>query len=359
MSGLHDKKNWKYLIIEIIFFVFLIYITSFISDLEYGYYEKNNIWNFVSALEYRAVYGTSSFILYAAYYWLFLKQYVFSRRVIPIVLSILLFIPLVHFYDTYAVNWLVSKMGFVSDKLRARALKDLSRAHLYFAINYLLIGCVVPIVGFAFLIRSLNQDEQMKALKEQQLLSELTYLKAQLHPHFFFNTINNIYSLALKQSADTAPMVARLGEMMRYILYEADHKTVLLAREIEFLSNYIAVEKMRQPVNNTIQFDVQGITDDVHIEPLLLLPFVENAFKHGLEQETSSGFINIVVCLTENELILEVVNSKPAMANNPVKRGIGLQNVIKRLTILYNNKHRLEINDQANQHQVSLTLETT
>jgi LytS/YehU family sensor histidine kinase len=182
-------------------------------------------------------------------------------------------------------------------------------------------------------------------------------LKAQLHPHFFFNTINNIYALALKQSADTAPMVAKLAEMMRYILYEADQPVVLLEREIEFLNNYIGTEKIRHK-RNDIRFDVQRIDRNIRIEPLLLLPFVENAFKHGLEQETGNGYVHIVICLVENELTVEVTNSKPAEGEIRVTKGIGMQNLQKRLAILYPGKHQLLVHDEADKYQVTLTLLT-
>lgn len=196
----------------------------------------------------------------------------------------------------------------------------------------------------------------MKELKEQQLISELNYLKAQLHPHFFFNTINNIYALALKQSAQTAPMVARLGEMMRYILYEADQPTVPLSRELTFLSDYIEVEKIRHQAHIDIQFDVQGIRQDYRMEPLLLLPFIENAFKHGLEEETKNGFVHIVLCQTDRDLTLQVSNSIPQSVKKAAVSGIGIQNVRKRLDILYPAKYQLDINETPELYEVTLIL---
>lgn len=195
----------------------------------------------------------------------------------------------------------------------------------------------------------------MKALKEQQLVSELNYLKAQLHPHFFFNTINNIYALALKQSTETAPMVARLGEMMRYILYEADQPSVPLSRELAFLSDYIEVEKIRHQAHIDIQFDMQGIRADHRMEPLLLLPFIENAFKHGLEEETQNGFVHIVICQTDQDLTLQVSNSVPRAGKKPLP-GIGIENVRKRLDILFPGRHQLETTGTPGRYEVTLIL---
>jgi sensor histidine kinase YesM len=356
MFGLKTKAEWRYFWIEVCFFIFITYGVAILSDLEYSYYEEHNIWNFARGLEYRVYTEAFTLIFYAAYYWGFLKKYVFKRQIVPIVLSVFCFIIIIHLYDRYVMYGTISKLNFVSYQLKARALKELNRPRLYFTFNYFIIAVLLPIIGFAFIMRSMQQDEQMKAMKEQQLLSELNYLKAQIHPHFFFNTINNIYSLALKQSADTAPMVAKLGEMMRYILYEADQKTVLLSHEIAFLTNYISVEKIRHQQNHNIQFDVQGITSDIYIEPLLLLPFIENAFKHGLQEETAGGFAGIVICMAENELTLEVSNSKPAQTKAVVTNGIGLQNAVKRLDILYPGSYELDVNDDANVYSVSLTL---
>jgi hypothetical protein len=357
MLHLRNKTDRKYFIIEVCFFVFIAYISSVISDLEYSYYEQHNILKFTSALEYRLVIGTFNFAFYGCYYWFFLKRYVYHKRIGAIILSSIAFMLISHIYDKFVMYGSVSKMPFVSKELRAQALKEFSRPHIYFTFNYLVSMVVIPVTGFSFLIRSLQQDEQLKTLKEQQLLSELTYLKAQLHPHFFFNTINNIYALALKQSADTAPMVAKLAEMMRYILYEADQKVVLLDREIEFLNNYIGTEKIRHR-HNDIRFDVQGIDRNISIEPLLLLPFVENAFKHGLEQETGNGYVHIVICLVENELTIEVTNSKPPGGKMQATKGIGMQNLQKRLAILYGGKHRVAVDDQADKYQITLTLQT-
>jgi sensor histidine kinase YesM len=358
MLGLKTKADRKYFWIEICFLFFITYGIAVLSDLEYSYYEEHNIWHFAQGLEYRLYTEAFTLAFYAAYYWGFLKKAVFCRKLIPIILSVFCFVILIQLYDRYVMYGAISKMSFVSDGLRTRALKELHRPRLYFTFNYFIIAVLLPIIGFAFIMRSMQQDEQMKAMKEQQLFSELNYLKAQIHPHFFFNTINNIYSLALKQSADTAPMVAKLGEMMRYILYEADQKRVLLSKEIGFLNSYVSVEKIRHQQNQNIQFDVQGITGGVYIEPLLLLPFIENAFKHGLEDAIAGGFVNIIICMAEKELTLEVSNSKPIKTEPLITKGIGLQNAIKRLNILYPENYQLDIKDDADVYNVSLTLHT-
>jgi sensor histidine kinase YesM len=351
------KTDWKYFKIEVFFFIFICYLSSIISDIEYNFYEEHNAWNFVDALEYRLVIGTYTFLFYGVYYWVFLKGYVFKKKTIPIVLSIACFIILSHLYDKFIMNWSITKLPFISAELKARAFKDFSRPTLYFIISYTLNRILFTIIGFAFLLRSLQQDEQLKILKEQQLMAELSYLKAQLQPHFFFNTLNNIYAFALKQDKDTAPLVAKLSEMMRYILYQSAQKMVSLKDEIAFIRNYVAVEHIRYRSAININLETQGIDEQGTISPLLLLPFIENAFKHGVAEEATTGFVNIVICKSEDELVMEVTNSVAvALPKEPNNGGIGLTNVEKRLKILYPDRYLLTVENDGKIYQVSLTL---
>ena len=355
MFQFKTKLDQKYFWIEFTFFIFICYLSSIISDLEYSYYEEHNLLNFTKALEARLVWGTFSFIFYGSFYWLILKRYVFERKLLYILLSVAGFIIFSHLYDMYVMNWSISKMSFLSDDLRSAALKDFKQTKLLFIISYKLNRIVFTIVGFAFLIRSLQQDEQLKNLREEQLRSELTYLKAQLQPHFFFNTLNNIYALAISQSRETAPMVAKLADMMRYIIYDADEKKVTLNKEVLFIENYVQLEKIRHSDEINISVDVQGVLKLQRIAPLLLLPFIENAFKHGLEEETGKGFVQIVLCIIDQELTLQVSNSKPQNVTSK-RGGMGLQNAVKRLHLLYGEQYHLKVEDGENTYQVILTL---
>ena len=358
MSKRHRNINWKYVKIEWCFLIFICLIIALISDLEYSAIEEHNVFNFVKHQDYRLITGGYSLIFFSVLYFFFLKRFVFQRKVWALILSIIISAIVYRLYSKYVVDGTVSILPFIDSVIRQRSLENFKRPQIYFTVSYFLARDILPLLGLAFLMRSLQQEAQVKILKEQQLVSELNYLKAQLHPHFFFNTINNIYSLALKKSENTAAMVAKLGEMMRYILYEANQKNVLLAREIEFLSHYVEVEKMRHRNDILISFDVQGIDPAYRIEPLLMLPFVENAFKHGLEQELESGYVNIVICQTEQDLSLEVVNSNPPKHPTATGGGLGLDNVLQRLNILYPGKHSIRFDNKPDRFGVNLTIET-
>ena len=341
---------------ELGFLFFICFGVTLISDLEFSYYEKHNVSAFTEPLLYRMVTGSFSLILTSTFYWWVLKPVVYARKMLLIFPAFVLYIIFSVFYDKYLINFVVSRMDFLPVDNVERAVKDLNDHNLRFTINYLIIAQILPLLGLAFFMRSLNQDRALDVLKKQQLIAELTYLKAQLHPHFFFNTINNIYGLALKSSSDTAPMIAKLGDMMRYILYEANEPEVWLSKEINFIKNYLAVEKIRHQESHQIELDVQVENEYLKINPLLLLPCIENAFKHGLEQETGNGFVKIIIHLDQTDLTIEVHNSKPELSDPNKKRGIGLENLKKRLDILYNGKHTMLEEDSLQFYRSQLTL---
>ncbi len=348
-----SKAQWKYLRIEAAFFLVFFCLFPILSGFEYRFIELHMSNVLPTELISNLYYGIFD-VFTALVYYKIVQRYLFDRRYLSFTFATISYLIIYHFYRS-GLYYLTAHFGLLPDNLQKEALRWYNvHSRVRFSTAYMGMQFLC-IIALAYFIRSLKQDEQMKTLREQQLVSELNYLKAQLNPHFFFNTINNIYALALKQSSDTAPMVAKLGDMMRYILYETEHKTVSLSKEIDFLNNYIVVERIRHK-HNRIQFDVQGISNNVIIEPLLLLPFIENAFKHGLEEETTAGFVTIVICLNEDELMLEVVNSKPFNQMSTVK-GIGLQNVIKRLKILYPDRYLLEVNDEHGRYQVLLSLQ--
>ncbi|MBL7828925.1 MAG: sensor histidine kinase, partial [Saprospiraceae bacterium] len=184
------------------------------------------------------------------------------------------------------------------------------------------------------------------ALQVEKLNAELLALKRQVQPHFLFNTINNLYGLARMKSEQTAPMALKLANLLRYVLYEAAKPQVRLEQELELLKDYIELEKLRfEPERLQVKFDT--IMDEGHklINPLLLLPIVENAFKHGANETRLEAWVRIQIKLEKGLLTMDVQNSKvPERAENP--DGIGLQNLKRQLELLYPGKHTLEISNQ-------------
>ncbi|HJZ40347.1 MAG TPA: histidine kinase [Bacteroidales bacterium] len=179
-------------------------------------------------------------------------------------------------------------------------------------------------------------EKQKKEMENQKLGAELSLLKSQINPHFFFNTLNSIYSLAIIKSERTPEAVLKLSELMRYIIYDTERKVVPLSKEVEYIANYIELQRLRLPDEVKVKFKADLGSGDAVIEPLLLLPFVENAFKHGVDVE-KPGKITITIKRSGNELSLHVENPLVDNGYNGKNNqsGIGMNNTLKRLKLLY------------------------
>lgn len=207
-----------------------------------------------------------------------------------------------------------------------------------------------------------EQLKEKQELETQNMQSELKFLKSQINPHFLFNTLNSLYALTLKKS-DLAPeIVLKLSEMMRYMLYECNEKRVLLSKEVNYLQNYIDLERIRQGKNIQIALQIEGNLEDLSIAPLIFIPFLENSFKHGLSSTIrGEGYVRIQLQVKERHLRFHIENSKPHKIpmrdpNRP-SGGIGLVNVHRRLNLLYPERYQLKIDDTPHVYSVELLLE--
>jgi sensor histidine kinase YesM len=212
-------------------------------------------------------------------------------------------------------------------------------------------GCMI--VLFKYWI--VKQKEFLLAEKEK-VNAELQLLKAQVHPHFLFNTLNNIYSFSLENSPKTPQMILKLSSLLSYMLYDCRAGGVLLAKEIEVMKNYIDLERERYGNKLEVSLNFEGDIEGHFIAPLLLLPFLENAFKHGTSEQLEKPWLGLDVAVKQNVLRVKIANSKNEMAL-PSEKGIGIQNVKKRLVYLYPGRHVLKLNDEGDFFVVSLTLE--
>lgn len=200
------------------------------------------------------------------------------------------------------------------------------------------------VIWFAVMIRLFKLWYERK---QAALQAELSALKGQVHPHFLFNTLNNLYALTLNNSPAAPGVVLGLSDMLRYMLYECNGDKVSLKKEVLMLQHYIGLEKIRYEDRLDINFTVNGRLDDKLIAPLMLLPLVENAFKHGTSEKVGDAWINIDLNVNSNTLKFKVSNSKPdAIADTGKHHGnIGLQNIKKRLDLVYPSAHHLRIID--------------
>jgi sensor histidine kinase YesM len=209
-----------------------------------------------------------------------------------------------------------------------------------------------------YIVQQANQLLENAKLEAELKLkeAELSLLKAQIHPHFLFNTLNNLYGLTLEKSEDAPEVVLKISALLDYLLYTCSSPKVALTQEIEYIRNYLALEKLRYSENLNIQFTVKGKVKYKQIAPMLILPFVENSFKHGASHDPQQATIAIQLRVEEERMHLQVNNSKaPACAKNN-HTGIGLQNVKKRLELLYADRHQLIISENESHYQVQLDL---
>jgi hypothetical protein len=203
----------------------------------------------------------------------------------------------------------------------------------------------------------IGHQERIKDLEKQNLKNELEFLKSQIQPHFFFNTLNNLYSLTLKKS-DLAPeVVVKLSDLMSYMLYESDSLETTLRKEVEHIKNYLDLEGLRFGKRLHLAFDIVGEVDKKKIPPLLLLPFIENAFKHGTSHETGEIHLKILLNIDADKLVFGVTNPRFENQSSRKKhKGLGLKNVKRRLDLLYGNNYKLEILPTAKEYSISLEL---
>jgi LytS/YehU family sensor histidine kinase len=200
----------------------------------------------------------------------------------------------------------------------------------------------------------LQNEEKRKEIEQEKSKSELAYLKSQINPHFLFNTLNSIYSIANKESKKTAKAIVKLSGLMRYVLYESDNELVPLSDEISYIRDYIELQKLRIFNNVKVSFQLEGDFKNHLIEPLLFIPIVENAFKHGVDSTTNSH-INILMKTEGKEFSFQVENTIIESGSSE-KSGIGLKNLKKRLEMLYANNHILLIEKNNKTFNVKLML---
>ncbi|MEO8472823.1 MAG: histidine kinase, partial [Chryseolinea sp.] len=216
---------------------------------------------------------------------------------------------------------------------------------------------VIFVAMLRFALEWIDLETKKKEVQNEKLMAELNFLKAQINPHFLFNTLNNLYYLAYSKSENTTEVIAKLSQMMRYMIYESNHAKVLLTKEIEYMLSYVSLEKLRLNNQIPIKFEVSGTADNLWITPLIFITFLENAFKHGVNNSNPNAWVNISIQLRGKECVYIVENSKTTDSKDVTeKSGIGLKNVQRRLELSYPEQHKLEIVETADKYFIKLNL---
>jgi two-component system LytT family sensor kinase len=198
-------------------------------------------------------------------------------------------------------------------------------------------------VTIAFLKKLFDEKEIMASLQKDNTMFRLKYLQSQLNPHFLFNTLNSIYSLSLQKSDRAPDVIIKLADIMRYLIYECNEPKILLDKEIEFIRNYIEIEKIRYKAD--VRFTVEGETKGIMIEPFLFISFIENGFKHAMNDSTPDPFVYVTIKTEQKKITLNVVNNTNIDLETQAKRinGTSIRNSKSLLEILYPESHELNL----------------
>ncbi|MET0637891.1 MAG: sensor histidine kinase [Chitinophagaceae bacterium] len=228
------------------------------------------------------------------------------------------------------------------------------RGPLAFCFLCMTTSAASPMIIKFFKLWTIKQRDWMQAQNEKTT-AELQVLKAQIHPHFLFNTLNNIYSFSLERSSKTPGLILKLSSLLNYMLYDCKADEVRLSKEVEVMKDYIELEKERYGNKIDISWNAEGEMAENFIAPLIMIPILENSFKHGLSEQIEKPWLSVDISVRQNTLHCKIANSK----NESVpynKNGIGLNNVKKRLEFIYTGRHEFKVHDEGNFFVVSIRI---
>jgi hypothetical protein len=303
-------------------------------------------------------------IFYLGYLWLVPKYFLHDRKkTYAIILTG--FIIVTYFMIAFINDTIL--FDPVQDARFQEAMKKLSDNENFRApmkafgfYNHILASLLISgfAVGLGVMEKLKQNEKRQKELEKEKLNSELAFLKNQISPHFFFNTLNNIYSLIGSDGPAAQGSVLKLSKLMRYLLYESDYGETMISSEIDFMNNYIDLMKLRLSHKVELQVDFPEEFPDFPVPPLLFIPFIENAFKHGISYRDRS-FIDIVMRITNDQISFTTENSigKNSQTSDLQHSGIGLENVRKRLGLLFPGKHELRIEQDESIFRVELSIQ--
>jgi len=219
---------------------------------------------------------------------------------------------------------------------------------------------IIPLIGmtlstpFILMIRWLQQSKKLEEMAKEKSETELSLLKQQINPHFFFNTLNNLYALSITKDKQTPEVILQLSELMRYTIYKGKEESVKLSEEVKYIEDYIQLQQIRLHKKLDFRFEKNLEDDKIKIPPLLFINLVENAFKHGIEPAENEAFLHLSLTANENELTFTCVNSLEEKSSE--SGGTGLKNLQRRLDLRFPNRHRLEVLEKAGEYEVKLVI---
>ncbi len=275
--------------------------------------------------------------LYILFSRLIVPRFLFTRRYILFILYGILFAVVLFCYSSMLNIFMQSFLQEAGQRYFYFSSTTVARESSWIFINGFMA------VSIALLRRNLNDADTVEELQKENIFYKLRYYRTQLNPHFLFNTLNSIYSLSLSQSEKTPEVVIRLADIMRFLIYECNEDKIPLEKEIAFIRSYIEIERIRYDAD--IQFTIEGETENVMIEPFLFISFIENGFKHAIDNSFAKPFIYITLKVSEQQIVLNVINNTSLELETQAKKiqGKGLVNSKSVLELLYPDAYALDI----------------
>ncbi len=315
---------------------FIFWISYFIFNvIRWGSYFQDYWYSFKSNL---VTFTLSMILVYINIYILFPK-FVLKKNYAKYLLSFLLVLCVFYIVRTELIYWLINENVWPESDTPQKA----------YSFNHILVVFLTGIYDVALVttikltVDWIFERKRREQLQEVQLRTELNFLKSQIQPHFFFNTLNNLYALSIEKSTKTPEVILKLSELMQYVLYDAKEPKITLLKEISYIQSYLELEELRYGDTVKYHLDIVGNIDDVYVPPLLFITFIENCFKHGTKENDK---MLIQMCFENNggQLTFDVKNNlnKSNFEIEDGKNGIGIENVRRRLELLYNEKFMLK-----------------
>ncbi|KLT65291.1 sensor histidine kinase [Pedobacter sp. BMA] len=270
-------------------------------------------------------------------YWLYLVAFFFA-------------IIIVAFLKTVIAVLNPKDMMIIRDEKVAYTVNQYFFGKAFLAGFFMVSSCIIK-----FTVDWFSRERIQRNLESERREMELQFLKSQLNPHFLFNSLNNIYSLAYQKSDKTADAIMKLSEIMRYMIYESNTPTVSLSKEVDYLTNYIELQKIRFKDGAFVELTLNGEIDDQKIVPLMLISFVENAFKHGVVTDPENP-VKINIIANQKILHFSVINKKNQQ-NKDAQGGVGLTNVERRLQLIYPDRYKLNVVNSATHYTCELMID--
>lgn len=336
---------------HVFFWVMWLFLTTAIAGLNTGVYQSHLIHNlFILPAQILAGY-------LLVYYQV--PKLLYHKKYLPFFISFAISVFLLSAIARLSVIYLAEP--FFREDFQQESIIE-----IFSDVPYLL-GVYFPsvyLIAFIFLIiktfkERFESKHQLEVLQKEKKTAELNFLKAQIHPHFLFNTLNNLYALTLEKSDDAPEVVVKLSEMLDYMLYQCSDPKVAIAKEVELLKNYMDLEVLRYGEKLDLEFNQEIDQPNTPIAPLILLSLVENAFKHGASGNLVNPLIHIHLKVVDKELTFKIFNTKskhPQSIKGLKKQGIGTNNIRRQLDLIYPDSYQLNIEDQEEDYLVILEI---